>query len=86
MNMSAWVLAIRPKTLPAAVAPVLIGTAMAYGDGMVHWRSAFACAFAALMIQIATNLVNDYCEINKDKLKQIKQKQWSLPIKLFVVL
>ena len=31
--MNPWILAIRPKTLPATIAPVLIGTAMAFGDG-----------------------------------------------------
>ncbi len=65
MKLSAWILAVRPKTLPAALAPVLIGTAMAYGDGAFHLPSAFACAFGALMIQIATNLVNDYCDFKK---------------------
>ena len=65
MNLSAWILAVRPKTLPAALAPVLIGTAMAYGDGAFHLPSALACAFGALMIQIATNLVNDYCDFKK---------------------
>ncbi|MBI4308915.1 MAG: 1,4-dihydroxy-2-naphthoate octaprenyltransferase, partial [Candidatus Omnitrophica bacterium] len=60
-----WLLAIRPKTLPAAIAPVAIGTAMAFGDGVAHWPSAFAALFAALMIQIATNLINDYCDFKK---------------------
>jgi 1,4-dihydroxy-2-naphthoate polyprenyltransferase len=60
-----WLLAIRPKTLPAAMAPVLIGTAMAFGDGVMHVPSALAALFAALMIQIATNLVNDYCDFKK---------------------
>jgi len=60
-----WVLAIRPKTLPAAIAPVAIGTSMAFGDGTVHWPSAAACVFGALMIQVATNLVNDYCDFKK---------------------
>lgn len=65
MTAKALLLAIRPKTLPASLAPVMIGTAMAYGDGVVHWPSAFFCAFGALMIQIATNLVNDYCDFKK---------------------
>lgn len=65
MTLSYWVLAIRPKTLPAAIAPVMIGTAMAWGDGVFHMPSAIACAFGALMIQIATNLVNDYCDFKK---------------------
>lgn len=54
-----WFLAIRPKTLPAAVAPVVMGTAMAMGDGVGHWLSATAALFAAVMIQIGTNLAND---------------------------
>lgn len=65
MNLTHWVIAIRPKTLPAAIAPVMIGTAMAFGDGAFHLPSALACVFAALMIQIATNLVNDYCDFKK---------------------
>ena len=63
--MNPWILAIRPKTLPAAIAPVMIGTAMAWGDGAAHWPSAAAALFAALCIQIATNLTNDYCDFKK---------------------
>lgn len=55
-----WWLAARPKTLWAAVAPVVIGTGMAAGDGVAHWLSAAAALFAAIMIQIGTNLANDY--------------------------
>ena len=65
MKANPWVLAIRPKTLPAAIAPVLIGTSMALGDGVGHWPSALAAGFGALTIQIATNLVNDYCDFKK---------------------
>ena len=63
--MKIWLLAIRPKTLPAAVAPVLIGTAMAFGDGIHHFPTAFVCLFAALAIQIGTNLANDYYDFQK---------------------
>ena len=59
-NFSAWILASRPKTLPAAISPVLMGTTMAFTDGGVHWLSAFLALFGALMIQIGTNLANDY--------------------------
>ncbi|NOZ62523.1 MAG: 1,4-dihydroxy-2-naphthoate polyprenyltransferase, partial [Calditrichaeota bacterium] len=55
-----WILASRPKTLWAAVSPVIIGTAMAFGDGKAHWLSAFLAAFAAVMIQIGANFSNDY--------------------------
>lgn len=59
-KLSAWILASRPKTLPAAISPVLMGTAMALAIGGVHWLSAFLALFGALMIQIGTNLANDY--------------------------
>ncbi len=59
-SFTVWILAARPKTLPAAVAPVLIGTAIAFDAGKVHWLSAILAAFAALMIQIGTNFANDY--------------------------
>jgi 1,4-dihydroxy-2-naphthoate octaprenyltransferase len=58
--MNAWVLAARPQTLPASMAPVLIGGAFAWRDHVFHAPS-FLCALAcALCIQIAVNLANDY--------------------------
>ena len=60
MNFKPYLLASRPKTLPAAIAPVFIGTAMAFSDNAGHWPSALLAAFCALMIQIATNYANDY--------------------------
>ena len=55
-----WWLAARPKTLPAAVAPVLLGTAFAIEDGGFH-LGAFLCALlGAVLIQVGTNLANDY--------------------------
>lgn len=54
-----WLEAARPKTLPAAAAPVLVGVALALEAGAFHALSA-ACALAgALLIQIGTNYVND---------------------------
>lgn len=63
--MQNWLLAIRPKTLPAGIAPVLIGIAMAFGDGGFHAPSALACLVGALLIQIGTNLANDYFDFKK---------------------
>jgi len=60
-----WLAAIRPKTLPASIAPVALGTAMAFGDGVQHWPTAVATLFAALMIQIGTNFANDYFDFKK---------------------
>lgn len=63
--MNPWILAIRPKTLAAGIAPVLVGSAMAFGDGLFHAPSALACLAGALLIQIATNLSNDYFDFKK---------------------
>jgi 1,4-dihydroxy-2-naphthoate polyprenyltransferase len=62
-TMTPWVLAARPKTLSAAVVPVLIGTALA--PAPIRWLM-FACALlGALFIQIGTNLVNDALDYKK---------------------
>jgi len=60
-----WGLAVRPKTLPAAVAPVVVGTALAYRDGALKLLPALAALVAALLIQIGTNLANDYFDYVK---------------------
>lgn len=60
--MRAWILAARPKTLPAAVVPVWVGSmpALVDGDGATGSWWLFACTLAScLCIQIATNLFND---------------------------
>jgi len=64
-KLKIWILASRPKTLWAAIAPVIIGTALAYGDGQAHWVSAFVALFASVMIQIGTNFANDYFDFHK---------------------
>ena len=65
MKLSPWILAIRPHTLPAAISGVLIGSAMAFGDGGFHTPSALVALLAALSIQIGTNLANDYFDFKK---------------------
>ena len=55
-----WVWAARPKTLPAACAPVVVGSAMAYEAGGFHLAAALCALAAALLIQIGTNFCNDY--------------------------
>ena len=60
-----WVMAARVRTLPAAVAPVLVGTALAIHDGDFD-PIAFACALlGALFIQVGTNLSNDYSDARR---------------------
>jgi 1,4-dihydroxy-2-naphthoate octaprenyltransferase len=60
-----WLLAIRPKTLPAAVAPVLAGTAVAIHEGGAHWPSAVLAMVTALLLQIAANFANDALDFRK---------------------
>ncbi len=55
-----WYLAARPKTLWAAVGPVILGTAFAYEDGSFHAPSALAALVIGLLIQIGANFANDY--------------------------
>ncbi|NNE95831.1 MAG: 1,4-dihydroxy-2-naphthoate polyprenyltransferase [Acidimicrobiales bacterium] len=58
-----WVLGARPKTLPAAIVPVVVGTSAAVGEGepIFLWRIV-AAAIVALALQVATNYVNDYAD------------------------
>lgn len=65
LKHSVWVRAARPKTLWAAVAPVLIGTTMAFEAKAGHWPSALAVLVGAVLIQIGTNLANDYFDFKK---------------------
>ncbi len=55
-----WIDALRPKTLPAAAAPVLIGAALAFADGAIQPMVLAVTFIAAMLIQIGTNLANDY--------------------------
>lgn len=57
-----WLLATRPKTLPAAIAPVLVASAMAWAHGGYQPLLALVCLLFALLIQIGTNFANDYLD------------------------
>ena len=62
--MKLWIQGARPRTLPAAIVPVLVGTACAVGErpgGLVWWR-AVASLVVALAIQVGTNFANDYSD------------------------
>ncbi|RYG37718.1 1,4-dihydroxy-2-naphthoate polyprenyltransferase [bacterium] len=63
--VQAWLLAIRPRTLPAATAPVLVGTAQAFRDGRFNLGPAIAALVGALLIQIVSNLANDLFDFKK---------------------
>lgn len=64
--MKHWILAFRPKTLTAAIVPILVGTQLVRALGYpVHlWISAFAL-LASIFIQIGTNLINDAMDFKK---------------------
>src|SRR3712207_6144845 len=58
-------MAARPRTLPAAVAPVLVGTALAAEEGTFKVLTFLAALIGALFIQIGTNLSNDYSDARR---------------------
>lgn len=58
-------MASRPKTLSAAVAPVIAGSALAFSHGSFRIGPALAALFAAIMIQIATNFYNDVVDFER---------------------
>ena len=57
-----WLEATRLKTLPAAVSPVVLGTAMAHCIGQFHLLPAAICLVFAVLVQIGTNFSNDYLD------------------------
>jgi len=64
-DRNAWVLAIRPRTLPAAAAGVIMGAAMAWHDGYFRLDAVLVCLFTALMLQIGSNLANDVFDFER---------------------
>jgi 1,4-dihydroxy-2-naphthoate octaprenyltransferase len=60
-----WLMAARPRTLPAAVAPVLVGTALAGEAGVFHPVTFAATLIGAVFIQVGTNLSNDYSDARR---------------------
>lgn len=61
----AWLVAARPATLPAAIAPVLVGTAAAVSDGFFRLGPFLGALVASLFIQVGTNFANDYFDHEK---------------------
>jgi 1,4-dihydroxy-2-naphthoate octaprenyltransferase len=60
-----WLMAARIRTLPAAVAPVLVGTALAGFQGVFHPLRFVAALIGAVFIQVGTNLSNDYSDARR---------------------
>ena len=64
-SLRIWLMAARPRTLPAAVAPVLVGTALAWTQGSIDGIAFVAAMLGALFIQVGTNLSNDYSDARR---------------------
>ncbi len=64
-KLKIWLLAIRPKTLPAATAPVIVGAAVAIMEDQFLFLPAFAAMLGALLLQIGANLANDVFDFHR---------------------
>src|SRR5574342_498532 len=64
-NWNAWILAIRPRTLPAAAAGVVMGAALAWHDGYFRFDATLVCLLTALLLQIGSNLANDVFDFER---------------------
>ncbi len=78
-----WLVAVRPKTLPAAIAPVLVGCAVGWSAGAFHLPTAVAAGAVALLLQIAANLANDVADFRRgadtaDRLGPVRATQSGL--------
>lgn len=60
-----WMMAARPKTLPAGIAPVLVGTALAGFEHVFHPLRFIAALLGSILIQVGTNLSNDYSDARR---------------------
>jgi 1,4-dihydroxy-2-naphthoate polyprenyltransferase len=65
LKVSLWFKSTRPRTLPAASAPVIIGIALAFYENKINLFIAIFTLLAALLIQIGTNFANDYFDFVK---------------------
>ena len=81
--MNKWIIAIRLKTLPVAISPVLLGSSLSYKHGYFSSLIFFMTLFAAILIQIGTNFANDVYDFQKgtdrdDRLGPIRATQAGL--------
>lgn len=64
-QLQIWLLASRPKTLPAAAAPVIVGSAVAVSENVFNIWPALAALLGALLLQIGANFANDVFDYKK---------------------
>lgn len=65
MNLREWWTLARPPTLPASVVPVAVGTAAAAASGSINLGAAAVMALVAVLLQIATNMANEYADFRR---------------------
>ena len=63
--LKVWLLAARPKTLPAAASPVIAGSAVAFWEGCFVFGPAIAALLTALLLQVGANLANDVFDYDR---------------------
>ncbi|HEX4982818.1 MAG TPA: 1,4-dihydroxy-2-naphthoate octaprenyltransferase, partial [Ilumatobacteraceae bacterium] len=61
-SLQRWLIGARPRTLPAAVVPVLVGAACAVGEGGIVWWRVGAALVVSLALQVGVNFANDYSD------------------------
>ena len=64
-RFQAWKTAARIHTLPAAIVPVLVGSGLAYGEGVFRWDAFIWALIGALAIQVAANFANDVSDAKR---------------------
>ena len=64
-SLRIWLMAARIRTLPAAIAPVLVGTSLAIAGGIFRVGPFIAALLGSILIQIGTNLANDYSDARR---------------------
>ena len=64
-HLRLWLVAARPRTLPAAIAPVLVGTSLAASEDVFKPLRFAAALIGSIFIQIGTNLANDYSDARR---------------------
>ena len=69
-KLRVWIRASRPFTLPGAIAPVLVGTALAFSQGKGNFWLFLLVLIASLLIQTATNLVDEYSDHSRPEGKK----------------
>jgi 1,4-dihydroxy-2-naphthoate polyprenyltransferase len=64
-QLQIWIMAARPKTLPAAAGTVIVAIGAAFSEGVFRFGPALACLLAALLLQIGANLANDLFDFHR---------------------